>query len=191
MEPTSYKCLKIAQRNTTGSPTFVMFSAKAKAILSWAAIERLDDKSQTGPQRIEKPYKVKAIKSFFEADPNNTIPTAVVIGFSPGTTRVSSIDGCDQLFDLSFIFSEGTKTVGTIVDGQHRVLGINSFDPEAPINVIGLIDVDDAETAFQFLVINQWHPTGAWSLSEPVEFANDPLALRQNEFKDFVILSAV
>ena len=37
----------------------------------------------------------------------------------------------------------------------------------------------------------QWHPTGAWSLSEPVEFANDPLALRQNEFKDFVILSAL
>ena len=38
---------------------------------------------------------------------------------------------------------------------------------------------------------SQWHPTGAWSLSEPVEFANDPLALRQNEFKDFVILSAL
>jgi len=40
------------------------------------------------------------------------------------------------------------------VDGQHRVLGINKFNPDTPINIVGLLDADDTETAFQFLVIN-------------------------------------
>ena len=31
-------------------------------------------------------------------------------------------------------------------------------------------DTDD-----KIVYAGQWHPTGAWSLSEPVEFANDPL----------------
>ena len=37
----------------------------------------------------------------------------------------------------------------------------------------------------------QWRPTEARSLSEPVEFGNEPSALRQNEFKDLVMLSVL
>ena len=150
MEPNSYKCLKVVQRAGVKCPVFVLFSAKASDILKWATIEKLDDKDQTGSQRIEKPYKTKAIDSFFRVGENNTIPTAVVIGFRPGLVKLKPIDR-EQDFN-EIILNEGF--VGTIVDGQHRVLGANSFDPQMRINIVGLLDVDDTETAFQFMVIN-------------------------------------
>jgi len=37
----------------------------------------------------------------------------------------------------------------------------------------------------------QWHPTETWVLSEPVEFPNESSAWDRNEFKDFVMLSAL
>jgi DGQHR domain-containing protein len=154
MDPNSYKCIKVYQRPDGTGGAFVLFAAKAKEILSWAAIERLDANSQKGPQRIEKPYKVKAIRAFFEADPVNTIPTAVVIGFRQGTTKIEPVQGCESLFEFSFQNHLGSDKPGTIVDGQHRVLGVNSYNPEAVLNVVGLLEVDDSETAFQFLVIN-------------------------------------
>jgi DGQHR domain-containing protein len=154
----SYKCLKINQRTAEGSPAFLMFAAKAAEILKWAAIDRFDDKSQKGAQRIEKPYKIRAIKSYFAVNPCNTVPTAVVIGFRPGKTTVSQIAGTDDLFHLQFTAEEAEKitdnSIATVVDGQHRLSGMAAFDPNILVNVIGLLDVNDIETAFQFLVIN-------------------------------------
>jgi DGQHR domain-containing protein len=154
MENFSYKCIKVRQRATEGSPTFLMFAAKAGEILKWAAIDRFDDTSQKGAQRIEKPYKIRAIKSFFSVNSLNTIPTAVVIGFRPGKVSISEIAGVAELFDLKFSADEADKSVATVVDGQHRLSGIAAFEPNTLVNVIGLLDVNDIETAFQFLVIN-------------------------------------
>jgi hypothetical protein len=36
-----------------------------------------------------------------------------------------------------------------------------------------------------------WHPTKAWKLSERVEIPRESLAERQNEIKDFVVLSVI
>jgi len=41
-----------------------------------------------------------------------------------------------------------------VIDGQHRLKGIESFDPNTHVNVVALLDVDADEKAFQFLVIN-------------------------------------
>jgi len=42
----------------------------------------------------------------------------------------------------------------TIVDGQHRLFGIDLYDPNMEVAVVGLLEADLVERAFQFLVIN-------------------------------------
>jgi DGQHR domain-containing protein len=150
MEPNSYKCLRVTQRDGGACPVFVLFSAKASHILQWANVEELNAQDPTGSQRIEKPFKTKSIDSYFRVDPKNTIPTAVVIGFRPEKVNLRAVIGHDDLFEM--VLSEGI--VGTIVDGQHRVKGANKYAPDTRLNVVGLLDVTDTETAFQFLVIN-------------------------------------
>jgi DGQHR domain-containing protein len=157
----SYKCLKIVQRDTNASPRFVMFAAKVGEILSWAAIERFTPESQNGSQRIDKPYKIKAVHSFFEVNERNTIPTAVVLGFRPGKVSISDMPGCPDVNEISFsmkndadVVAGEDNSVATVVDGQHRLLGMKSFNPELFVNVVGVLEADDVETAFQFIVIN-------------------------------------
>jgi DGQHR domain-containing protein len=146
---TTYEGLKVKQRSD-GGPTFVLFSATAEEILSWASIDTISDDDKGGPQRIEKPFKTKAIAAYFNANSNNTIPTSVIIGFRTGQVNLSAINGSINCINIEIDDSQK----GTIVDGQHRVLGVKSFNSSALINVVGLLDVDDTETAFQFLVIN-------------------------------------
>jgi hypothetical protein len=43
---------------------------------------------------------------------------------------------------------------GIVLDGQHRLLGMKAFSPSCMVNVVALLNVDDMEKAFQFLVIN-------------------------------------
>jgi DGQHR domain-containing protein len=152
MEPIGYKCLYVQQRGDD-APKFVLFSAKVREVLLWAAISRVQPGGGGGAQRIEKPYKTSAIRSFFQADERNTIPSAVVIGFRPGLATVTPAGEEANLHDVTLTAPEG-EMAGTIVDGQHRILGMNMMTPDMPVNIVGLLDVDDAETAFQFLVIN-------------------------------------
>jgi DGQHR domain-containing protein len=157
MAQLSYKCLEAYQRANGHSPRFVLFYANACDVLKWSAIRRHTDATPDGSQRLEKPYKVTAIKSFFEAGDENTIPTAIVVGFEPGKTRFEAIPGCAGLFELILEFDDAMREEdkpGTIVDGQHRLLGMSKFGSPLIVPVVGLLDVSDAETAFQFVVIN-------------------------------------
>ena len=43
---------------------------------------------------------------------------------------------------------------GLVIDGQHRMYGVETYDPSLPLNVVALINAEDEEIAFQFLVIN-------------------------------------
>jgi DGQHR domain-containing protein len=158
METTFYDCIKVQQRQDVEAPECLLFSAPVQEIISWAAIDRFCDSSQTGPQRVEKPYKVKAVQSFFLADKRNTIPTAIVIGLRPGKFLLTHQSAeCQRVHELKIEFQRSAKPQdlpGIIIDGQHRVLGLMKFNPQSKVNVIALLNADDTETAFQFLVIN-------------------------------------
>ena len=78
----SYDVQSFRQRGRKG-PMLVMFHAKVKEILEWAAIGELGAGPQTrGPQREQKEAKVQAIAKFLGADEQNTIPTALILAFS-------------------------------------------------------------------------------------------------------------
>lgn len=140
------KAFKFRQRTDKG-PELVMFHASVGDLLKFATVNELSPHSR-GPQRQYKEARVVAIKKFLDADPKNTIPTALILAFSAGAATFQ--DG--EPGTLTIDFSNGF--VATIVDGQHRVFGMNSFDPSTEIPVIGLLDADEEECAFQFLVIN-------------------------------------
>lgn len=158
MVTNSYDCLKVQQRPDATGPECLLFSAPVQEIAAWAAIERFTDMSQSGPQRLEKPYKVRAVHSYFLADSKNIIPTAIVIGLRPGKyTLTPQSNECTRVHSLKIdynIQSKAEDLPGIIVDGQHRVLGMMKFNPNTRVNVVALVGADDTETAFQFLVIN-------------------------------------
>ncbi len=152
----TYECLVHSQRPESEAPKFCLFSAEVGEILKWAEIKRLADEPGA-PQRSIRKAKVLAVQNYFRTDAQNTIPTGIIVSLklprgALKPVRVANVDsGSFQLLTISY---DDNKKPGFIVDGQHRVLGMNEFDPNLRVNVVGLLNADDMEIAFQFLVIN-------------------------------------
>jgi DGQHR domain-containing protein len=145
-----YDALRFKQRGSSG-PQLVMFVAPVKAILGFAEVDQLTPTNR-GPQREQKEARVQAIRKFIGADKANTIPTAVILAFHIGKASFKSAKG-SHVGTLT-IKPDAAKKIATIVDGQHRLFGIEAADPAMEVAVVGLLDADDVERAFQFLVIN-------------------------------------
>ena len=150
----SYAAFAYKQRSTRAAPQFLLFHAPASQILEWADVERLTPNSNGGAQRPLKDLRVKKVKKFLEAESRNTIPTAVIIALD-GTAATfvpnDRLDGGIGKLELNFT---GKVKPGLIIDGQHRVHGVAAFDPDTQLNVVAFLGGDDAERAFQFVVIN-------------------------------------
>jgi DGQHR domain-containing protein len=148
-----YECLRVVQQHSEGAPTFCIFHAPVSDVLLWSDIRRLEDEPGA-PQRRMSPAKVKAIERFLEKDPRNTIPTSVILTLDLPPNSVTAVQGFDSVSIIEFETAEGVQKPGLIIDGQHRLLGMNQFSPELNVNVVAVLGADDAEKAFQFLVIN-------------------------------------
>ena len=165
-------CGFLVNQRGEAAPKFCIFYAPVREILDWALIVPLGHKTLTGVQRKAVPSRIKGIKRYFETDQKNIIPTAVIIAFAPRSVLVRDIDTrakmtntedanlCNALIQLELSWDADNVTglrdsrPGYVVDGQHRLKGIQEYDPNTPIPVVGILESDDNETAFQFLVIN-------------------------------------
>lgn len=161
-----YAAFVYNQRDTHDAPRFCLFRAKVEEILQWAAIQRLSKDDPAAIQRDPKRTRILGIKRFLERESRNTIPTAVVLTLdNVHLTPVSLSDNDDQdsiisnsgltilKINLTDDVSDANKP-GLVIDGQHRLKGIESYNPKTYVNVVGLLDADADEKAFQFLVIN-------------------------------------
>jgi DGQHR domain-containing protein len=146
-----YPCIIFKQRQTENSPTFCMFHAPASEIIKWSTIPRISD-DRKGVQREKNDFKVKSISNFFSQDSRNTIPTAIIVTFAAGAFEVEKVDEKSSINSITI--KEEDKDKIFIVDGQHRLHGIDSFDPTASIPIVAILDASDEEKAFQFIVIN-------------------------------------
>ena len=150
----TYKALRYSQRGK-GRPAFVLFHAPASEIIAWADVDRLTPDNVTGAQRPLRELKVNKIGRFLKADKANTIPTSVVIAIDPAAASFSGKKGANGDGEHGSIsFTVKNSKPGLIIDGQHRVFGANKFEPQMSLNIVAIIDDDDAERAFQFVVIN-------------------------------------
>jgi DGQHR domain-containing protein len=154
-----YPCLVYRQRQEVeNTPTFCLFHAPVAEILEWADIKRLEDEPGAF-QRRTSPAKVTAIQHFLTQEPRNTIPTSVIITLDLPDSQVKPLSLNEQKSDdLAFLAFELSKSAekkpGLIIDGQHRLLGMQQVNPQFNVNVVALLNADDMEKAFQFMVIN-------------------------------------
>ena len=157
MKTLKYPCLYISQRAGDAGPRFCIFTAKAKEILEWAVIERYTSENKAGPQRLAKTSKVRSVERFLAKDARNTIPTSIVVALNLEGDFLHAGDSplTNEFKYLEISFDEASQTrPGLIIDGQHRLLGINQFSGDTPVNIVALLNADEMEIAFQFLVIN-------------------------------------
>lgn len=154
----TYEAIAYRQRKTA-KVAYLAFAAPAGQILQWARVDRLQHDNARGVQRKKNDSKTASIKRFLDIDPNNTIPTAITIALPSASTSITTADlqGIPirpKALSVSIKVEEGEDRPGLIIDGQHRIYGIASFDENTPIAVVVMLGADDAEIAFQFLVIN-------------------------------------
>lgn len=146
-----YDVFKFAQCGAD-QPALVIFHASVKDILSWSKVGVLSA-TAAGHQREPMNAKINGICNFLAADKRNAIPTAVIVAFTKGaaTFEPSKEHPASGFGQLSII---GGKDSANIVDGQHRLYGIKQYKGSAEVAVVGLLEVDNVEKAFQFLIIN-------------------------------------
>lgn len=142
-----YPCIVFSQRTDVGSPQFCMFQAPVKDVIEWSTIPRLSPENLEGIQRPKSDTRVRAIRNFLQGDPRNTIPTAIVITLSPGAYTLNRDDGLISI-------NEAEKEKIFVVDGQHRLHGLDDFNPDVRVPIVAILNASNEERAFQFVVIN-------------------------------------
>lgn len=150
-----YDALSYPQRAGPGVPRFVIFHAPTEDIMQWADVDRLAVDNPTGAQRPLQKLKIGKVARFMKADPKNTIPTAVVIALDESAAEfVPAGPAPRSCGTLKISPAKGGGRPGLIIDGQHRVYGVAGHSPSTHLNVVAFLGGDDAERAFQFVVIN-------------------------------------
>lgn len=168
----SYVGCQVRQREHEDVVPFFSFIATVKDIREWAGVRRVAEQEH-GTQRLFRKSRGRAIRTFFESSPINTIPTSVLVAFEPGAAEFRELDSCelDEVEStgngcgdrlswgvLEFSFQEDTadhNKPALIVDGQHRLFGMSELENEnLPVSVVALVDAAKIEQAFQFVVIN-------------------------------------
>jgi hypothetical protein len=151
-----YQALRFSQRTAKAAPEFVLFHAPAGDIIEWADVDRLEPGNTTGAQRPLRGLKVKKVAKFIDSDGRNTIPTAVVVALDADQVKfVGQLDklGGGQHGTLT-ISVRGNRKPGLIIDGQHRAFGAALHSAMVQLSIVAFLGGDDAERAFQFVVIN-------------------------------------
>lgn len=158
--PTKKYCAFIfRQRDHDDVPLFCLFHAPVGEILEWATVKRLEEEPGA-PQRRTSPAKVKAVAKFIEEDARNSIPTSLILTIDLPLENIQRIDSpCTSddskyLAEISIRYNEGDEKPALVIDGQHRLYGLKEYSPDVQVSIVALLNVEDDEKAFQFLVIN-------------------------------------
>lgn len=145
-----YDAFVFHQRPDGGGPRLAVFLAPAAEIAAWSAVDRLGPDNPTAPQREPAPARIASIARFFASDPRNTIPTSIVLGLSQFEVAPNGV--ISQLTVSTG--PDGDLKPALVIDGQHRLRGMAAASPQMQVPIVAVLDVDDLEMAFQFLVIN-------------------------------------
>jgi DGQHR domain-containing protein len=155
----NYFALENIQRQASPELKFYLFHAAASEIVQWGFMNRMTPETPKGIQRLLNRTKVRRLKDFLSYD-GNSIATSVVVVLDPDAVQfdASKSDGSVSRHGKLRLKWKPKKAAGVIVDGQHRVIGAHEFQTDSGedihLNVVAIIGADDAEGAFQFLVIN-------------------------------------
>lgn len=146
--PYEYKAVFSRQRDPAG-PLLASFVAPAGEVAAWADVRRSKHEDNSH-QRLRNESKIRAITRFLDLDERNTIPTALVVAL-----RLPGFEGPATGECATVAIPDSTEPrPGLVIDGQHRMCGVEAHNRDLPLNVVALINPADEEIAFQFLVIH-------------------------------------
>jgi DGQHR domain-containing protein len=160
-----YSGFRFQQRNGADVPQFCLFFAPAGDVEQWADVQRLGPNNPDGIQREPVPSRINAIGRYFDRDPHNTIPTAVVLALrgavvepiaaacaagTPAEQLLAQSGACVVKIDVV----DGQPRPALVIDGQHRLRGMAKFNPDLKLPIVAILEPTDLEAAFQFMVIN-------------------------------------
>ncbi len=153
---TTIEGFRVKQREDPNAPHFFVGLSTARDLLEFSDVRRLREQ-RGGIQRAFSESRARNITRFFSDDKRNVSPTAVTLALPPGTSEFKTAPE-NQSHKISpgtlQVFTQQEEKPATIVDGQHRLLGLSRIDETIPVVAVLLLDVDNTEQAFQFVVIN-------------------------------------
>lgn len=142
----SLRCLEIIQ--PIGTFYIGVIDAQSLIRISYTDVRRISERDverYLGIQRPLSPKRVDEIKSYVNTV-DATFPTGVILAIASEDVEFDSDIGEMRIFDL--------PDVAKIIDGQHRIAGLQDFSDEFQINVVIFLDMDLEDQAMVFATIN-------------------------------------
>jgi len=141
-----FNCVEVTQP----IGTFYVGSVAAEDILAiaYADIRRIEDRDIeriVGIQRELVPRRVRELREYV-ANVDATFPTSVILAVSSEHARY------DETRRVMSIRRD--KKVAKIIDGQHRIAGLEGVNGVFELNVTIFVDMDIEDQAMTFAVIN-------------------------------------
>lgn len=143
---------------------FIVFVANAKEVVGWAEADNIKlDRGNVQRELVESRWR--QISKFFNASPNNVIPTSVTIALDESVPQVGSVEeianaagflleqAADGMTKITFD-PEQIRGAAFIIDGQHRLKGMSMLDYEVKVPICLFLSLPKVERAFQFVTIN-------------------------------------
>tara|TARA_B100001063_G_C16777720_1_gene567109 strand:- start:1178 stop:2311 length:1134 start_codon:yes stop_codon:yes gene_type:complete len=148
----NYDGILLEQRPNNNPIKCFTYITTVKELLEYCTVARQNDGQETGYQRIIKPAKVKAISKFMEINEYNIIPNSLIIAF--GKEFNYTISSSNNKLTINYEDADSIEKKALIIDGQHRLYGLDHFSPDSKIIVTAMLDISNIDQAFQFVVIN-------------------------------------
>lgn len=126
---------------------FYLISVLASDLYQMVNIETRDLEGN-GHQRVLEPGRVKDISDFCR-DSDATFPTSIIVS-------VDDDAAVSILWEEREIVIDETKVFGSVLDGQHRLFGIQNSGKsnEIELPVVLMFDMTEEEKAYVFSIIN-------------------------------------
>lgn len=144
------KTYSYIQYNQPGG-SFYACTINASEVINRLEIRRRSDNTDTGIQRDEDKKRIREIEIYLQK-PEAIIPTPIIISASTSAVSV----GDDRLS-----IDTNAQTIGHILDGQHRILGLRELQRNAPqklelidLLIVFVFEIDIYSEATIFTTIN-------------------------------------
>lgn len=143
----SIKCIEIAQ--PIGSLYIGAMNYQDLLRISYADVRRIADaelETYLGIQRELSPRRVKDLQRYVN-NLDATFPTSIILAISSEDAEYNP--------DTQTMVIQAGQQVAKVIDGQHRIKGIENFSgPAFDLNVTIFIDMDIEDQAMVFATIN-------------------------------------
>ena len=143
----SIDCLEITQ--PIGTFYIGVMDAEDLIRISYADVRRIERRDVETYVGIERPWsgkRVEEIKSYVKTV-DATFPTGVILAIKSENENV--------VYDQGIMTIKADEGVAQIIDGQHRIAGLEGFTGDTfQVNVVIFIDMDIEDQAMVFATIN-------------------------------------